>query len=131
MSRRNDAHIAEPILYHSDFVSNGRPMMVMNMTQQNYFVRPTDPERRATWQRLLDVDRLPVADPRPYRSHETGNLVYDVDVRSLNELHQARLAGFISRQTPGGYFQALQNVKTAGISIPALGLELVGETAVQ
>ncbi len=35
-----------------------------------------------------------------------------------------------SMQTPGGYFQALENLKS-GVAIPALGLELVaGETAV-
>ncbi len=100
-------------------------MMVITMNQQIYFVRPTDPERCKLWRGLFDRDRLPVAEPRPYRSHESGNLVYDVDARSLTELHRARLAAHISRQKQSDYFYALENLKAAGVSIPARGLELV------
>lgn len=82
--------------------------------------------RRAAWQDLLNRDTLPVEDPRPYLG-QGGRLVYDVATGALSDQERARLAGFIARQSGGGYLAALEQVNTAGVAVPAVGCELVEE----
>lgn len=104
--------------------------MVIDMAK--YLIRPTNPARRESWQELLARDTLPVIDPRP-DTGQSGSLVYHVDTASLTDRELSRLAGYVARQTAGNYLEAWELVNGAGVSIPALGCELLKaeETAVQ
>lgn len=94
-----------------------------------YLIRPTDPNRRAIWMMALGRDTLPVCDGRAYRGAD-GRLFFDVDLSRLTAVETSRLAAYAARQNRGGYFQAADRVNDAGAAIPAVGCELIEETAV-
>lgn len=64
----------------------------------SYYVTTSSPTRRARWQRLFGVDRLPVVHPRPRwqvgrgEFRETGFLAYDLDTARLHWMAQRRAA---------------------------------------
>lgn len=65
----------------------------------SYYVTTADPQRRARWQRLFGVERLPVLHPRPrwqvgrgeFREQEF--LAYDLDCSRLHWMALSRAAG--------------------------------------
>ncbi|MBE2225670.1 MAG: hypothetical protein IAF02_29310 [Anaerolineae bacterium] len=94
------------------------------MTQ--YHIRPTDGNRAALWQDLLQRGSLPITDGRA-RAGYGGQLVYDIDVRALSDIDRARLAGLIALQNQISIFEARELVTVDGVSIPAVGTELMIE----
>ena len=63
-----------------------------------YYITTTDPNRRAIWQRLFGLDRLPVMSPRPRwqvgrgEFRETEILAYDLDASRLHWMAKDRAA---------------------------------------
>lgn len=92
------------------------------MTQ--YHIRPTDGNRAALWADLLQRGSLPIIDGRA-RAGQGGQLVYDIDVRSLSDIERGRLAGLIAIQSKISIFEARELVTVDGVSIPAIGTELM------
>lgn len=101
------------------------------MSEKQWFIRPTDPARRATWQRLFDTDQLPVERPFP-RPGSDGDPVYDLDTLVMSDNDLVRLAGFVATQQKREYGRVYDGIKAEGVAVPAIGLELLkaADTAV-
>lgn len=89
-----------------------------------YYIRPTDDNRAALWQDILQRSSLPITDGRA-RLGQGGQLVYDIDVRSLSDIERGRLAGLIAIQNQISIFEARNLVTVDGVSVPAVGTELM------
>jgi len=82
-------------------------MFYVKIAHMSYYVTTSDPTRRARWQRLFGVDRLPVLHPRPRwrvgrgELREVEYLAYDLDATRLHWMAQRRAAQLIGDELHG------------------------------
>lgn len=92
------------------------------------FITTSDPQRRATWQRLFGVEKLPVKSATPRWRVERGEfgreanvLGYDLDASRVHWMGLSRFAEYASRKTGHAYTAADMD----GWLIKATGKETV------
>lgn len=77
--------------------------------------------KRAEWERVFGVDRLPILDVRPRMAEfsEGPRWVYDVAVGRLHQGQVNRLAAHLARRNRMSYEEARSSVVRHGVTISA------------
>jgi len=105
----------------------------MHTNGRSFYVSTSSSRQRQLWQRLFQVDTLPVTTPWPHEAVSIDGRLhtfYTLDTHRMSAGQLHRLASHITARQPGqgGYVKVLDRLRMGGWQIDATYCELV-ETA--